>query len=118
MIKNKIKKHFSKYLKKRGYALINLSNTFTTRKEFIYILLFAYSYLGFKWTILLFKNEKTKAQGIIHKLISLSKIDTKGKILSLHNPIDKYPKTKLPPVNKWLVWLKLLQFKHLRIHSS
>ena len=41
MIKNKIKNHFSKYLKKRGYALINLSNTFTTRKEFIYILLFA-----------------------------------------------------------------------------
>ena len=41
MIKNKIKKYFSKYLKKRGYAFINLSNTFTARKEFIYILLFA-----------------------------------------------------------------------------
>ena len=40
MIKNKIKKFISKYLKKRGYAFINLSNTFTTRKEFIYLLLF------------------------------------------------------------------------------
>ena len=34
-------KTYSSNLKKRGYALINLSNTFTTRKEFIYILLFA-----------------------------------------------------------------------------
>ena len=40
MIKNSLKKNISKFLKKRGYALINLSNTFTTRKEFIYILLF------------------------------------------------------------------------------
>ena len=41
MIKNKIKKLLSKNLKKRGYALINRSNTFTIRKEFIYMLLFS-----------------------------------------------------------------------------
>jgi hypothetical protein len=41
MIKNKIKKLIKKNLKKRGYALINRSNTFTIRKEFIYMLLFS-----------------------------------------------------------------------------
>ena len=37
MLKKKIKQKFSKFLKNKGYALINLKNTFTTRKELIYM---------------------------------------------------------------------------------